>query len=92
MSDMVERVADAMRLAAPSEWSRSRWDQLHDSAKREWCARAKAAIAAMREPTAEMIRIGGNVLMDTDRMERSIEAHYQAMIDAALKDEGGENE
>lgn len=46
---------------------------------------AKAAIAAMREPTEEML-IAGHCTTASDHLEMG----YQAMIDAALKEDEDE--
>lgn len=66
MSEMIEQVAKAM--------ARNHW--LDDSRYKSYLSTAKAAIAAMREPTKEMLEFGCNsVPIDV----------WQAMIDEALK-------
>jgi hypothetical protein len=66
MSEMIERVAKAI------------WEANHgyDGG----LAQARAAIAAMREPTEEMITAGEHAYLPTCNFE----AVYHAMIDAAL--------
>ena len=73
MSKMVEHVADAVEAALPDKGYAPDAEKI-----------ARAAIAAMREPTFEM-RKAGNISI-TDK-SYSIAAAWQAMIDAAL--EGG---
>ena len=85
MSEMVERVARALCDRDPDgtqggPMSSGIW---LDEGEANWTAftdKARAAIAAMREPTAAMLEAAGG--------ERPRETAYawQAMLDAALKD------
>lgn len=88
MTDMVERVARAIC----EQWSGSQNDiPLHDGQRILAFSFARAAIAAMREPTLEMIHAGctDDAFMAQDDVPPS--GHFspkpvwQAMIDAALK-------
>lgn len=77
MSEMIERVASTM-------WGKENpgfdWDDSHEKTHTKWLGRARAAIEAMRIPTAAMC----------DAAQRAGGEHeYTAMIDAALKQEGG---
>jgi hypothetical protein len=87
MSEMVERVAGALW-----PWLR-RW--MPDHATQEWhqirvgslphqvaCDAARAAIAAMREPTPGMVEAGDVMTMSQMGPVKT----YQAMITAALGD------
>ena len=66
--EMVERVAKAITsVGAPEDW-------------RCWIEEAKAAIAALREPT-EAMEVAGHILGVDDN---SLAAAYIRMIDAAL--------
>jgi hypothetical protein len=73
MSEMMERVALAIAetVAGPGA-----------QPKGNWLVAARAAIAAMREPTQPMRGVGE--LADVDGLR--FELVWQAMIDAALKD------
>jgi hypothetical protein len=73
MSEMVERVAEAIRLR-----SIERGHPIHPVMVRHLAA---AAIEAMREPTEEMINAGWKMLP----FEHPPEYPYREMIDAALK-------
>jgi metal-dependent amidase/aminoacylase/carboxypeptidase family protein len=60
MSEMVERVARAIYgihpfSASPAERTPLRWDDLAINIRVDFRAEARAAIAAMREPTREML-------------------------------------
>ena len=70
MNDMVERVARAIIREFPG-----------DCAWGDAVAMARAAIAAMREPT-EAIRDAAGKLISTQHLQADI---WRAMIDAALK-------
>lgn len=82
---MVERVAAALTSHVEAGWSTLEPDEAD--------ALARAAIAAMREPTAEMVSAGDNSpyqcsegvnvsrIIDVD----GIAIMYRAMIDEALK-------
>lgn len=85
MNEMVERVARAIYYAGwpePPTMPRNRWEALSDE-ERALCRRmARAAIAAMREPTEEMVDAAGSDLADCENDQ--IIAAFRAMIDAAL--------
>ena len=81
---MIERVARAMASASgeawwvyPDQWGRRTW-QTRD----EYMARARAAIAAMREPTEGMVGEG----VECRQHDGGVTHIYRAMIDAALKE------
>ena len=71
MSELIERVAEAIRTSEAYWWNRS--DEPDDGLAETL---ARAAIEAMREPTAEMINAPSN-------LDGIVDA-YRAMIDAAL--------
>ncbi|MBU6408053.1 MAG: hypothetical protein KGS44_13145 [Alphaproteobacteria bacterium] len=75
---MVERVARAICRAAHPDMP---WDRVI-----EFYPQARAAIAAMREPTQDMEFDGAHVLPDYDPGCEDAKACWQAMIDAALKE------
>ena len=77
--DMIERVAVAINKAYACML-------LHDDYDPDLLARA--AIAAMREPTDEMVRqcMVYTQYMDTGHTRDDAEAAWQAMIDAALNE------
>lgn len=77
MSEMVERVARA--ISAKHDWKE--WEQTHDESPpwSPYIDDARAAIAAMRNPTEEM------VIAVAQQYGPALEADYQAMIDGALK-------
>ncbi len=73
--NMIEKVARAIH----TEDTESEWPE-NDC---ECCIRfAKVAIAAMREPTEEMEKIGNKVVFDWIDAKNT----YQKMIDVALKE------
>lgn len=72
MGEMVERVREAMRAAM--------WEHGIQFGKSEMTEFARAAIAAMREPTGEMIQAG-----NLDHPFHK--GRWQTVIDAALNDE-----
>lgn len=78
MNEMIERVAKAIGTKVMGEQSIN----LNEA--------AKAAIAAMREPTPDMNIAGGiawsNALPKAGTYVDNAAAGYQAMIDAALKE------
>lgn len=88
MSAMVDRVAKA---AANAYYEEDCWDALTEEQFDQWLAAARAAIAAMREPTPEMENAwypgvekhdpGG--LISPDGYSFNLYG-WQAMIDAAL--------
>ena len=69
---MIERVARA--LGGPY------WKNLNSKQQAYYFERARAAIAAMREPTVAMCTAGYDAGMSPDIMPEA----WQAMIDAAL--------
>lgn len=71
---MVERVARAMRSAITSD----SWDDLVEGSKEDFRCAARAAIAAMREPTGAMIESCGN-----GECAKWAPGAWQLMIDAA---------
>lgn len=83
MSEMVERVAGAIYDAAGD------CDQEMNLAAAR--ALARAAIAAMREPTEAMKAAGGFAYMERGGMNArdGSDDIWRAMIDAALKQAGG---
>lgn len=83
MSGKVEEVARAIREASPSAGRRDshlRSQMLSEAACLDL---ARAAIEAMREPTEHMVKSGHRGFC----FGRPLET-YQAMIDAALSEEG----
>ena len=94
--DMVEKVTEALRAAVAGKdyvW--------HDSNPGDRSVAidgvvdirdlARAAIAALREPTPEMVEAGGETRPcswreDVGRDDEAAETAYQAMIDAALEE------
>ena len=74
--DMVERVAFAIAKARRDAEGQVRPSQLYEHL-------ARAAIAAMREPTPQMLDAGANEfrLLRVDNFEQDV---WDAMIDAAL--------
>ena len=78
MSDMVERVARAMHEAV-YEQSIHDWQNSNDYIRGYLRKQARAAIAAMREPTETMIN-----RKDADGRAMATDI-WQSMIDEALK-------
>lgn len=82
MSEMIERVARAMRDA----------DYRHGVLWEEYKPLARAAIKAMREPTEAMVEAGINALCDCEApvpisgRREVVTAIYRAKIDAALEE------
>ena len=106
MGEMVERVAKALYEISPYEDAGEaidgfqvtpggpvKWESLvecYGDAADEWREQARAAIAAMREPTGLAIR-DGMIAIETRRPEcgssrEQAAACWRAMIDAALAD------
>lgn len=86
MTDMIERVAMAMYSSTGLEFGlQEEWKDRHDKAKDEWRHLARAAIAAMREPTETMIDAGSKEQRNI--LSKPIEGIWAAIIDAALGDE-----
>ena len=82
--DMVERVARAICLAhaIDSGYSRGCAEASVDVEWKAWVVEARAAIAAMREPTEEMVDAGWQTSDDVVWM--ALKEAWPAMIDAAL--------
>lgn len=76
MSEMVERVARAIHGTSVMV---AGWDHLSRVERDSYLAAARAAIAAMRDPTFEMLNIG------IDHPSNDIKVQWQAMIDEALR-------
>ena len=76
MSEMIERVAEAIRLR-----SCERGYPVHHAVAHHLAA---AAIAAMREPTANVVAAHHVVPDDNDFKERAAD-NWRNLIDAALK-------
>lgn len=84
MPDMIERVAVAMYdvTAHPGTWL------IAPSVIRGyWRERARAAVAAMRDPTDLMVREGDVEVCSNDVPDCLAGAVWRAMIDAALSTE-----
>lgn len=83
MSEMVERVAAAM---VDADFDVDSWRHVDENMKDRLRAMARAAIAAMREPTEAMVASG---LAENGRGAGTYEDYtldaWQAMIDEALK-------
>ncbi len=91
--DMVERVARAM---CDERWGPGAFDTptegggFSQEAKEQFRNEARAALAAMREPTEKMVRAGIGALAVADYgmpeygPEDAAEMTFSAMIDAAL--------
>ena len=78
MSDMVEKVARAIHMCAmQQEPDLAPWEKLGSPFKNDYLFQARAAFAAIREPTEEMMESGWQ------QMPELLEA-WRAMIDAAL--------
>lgn len=81
MSEIIERAARAMHdyncLAVPSLGA---WDTLPEDYREQYLGRARAAIAAMREPTEAMADAGR-----WDAEDDGPFPCWRAMIDEALK-------
>lgn len=78
MSEMVERVALAMKERAGLVIAETFWREI-----------AKAGIEAMREPTHQMIEAGGLAIYErngdpTPEAEAEAQVSWPAMIDVAL--------
>lgn len=92
MSEMIELVARAIALADEQNGG-APWDYLMSQGKRVTGPiydRARAAIEAMREPTADMIDAWENYLeihrSPEKETDTSVKAVWRTMIDAALSD------
>jgi hypothetical protein len=85
--DMIERVARAMARQRAAEWPEE-----YSEVDRIWhhfTGLARAAIAAMREPTDTMDDAGGNTFEyyahSASLLDADATVCWRAMIDAALK-------
>jgi hypothetical protein len=85
---MVERVARAIALDRAEPF-----DDMEADEQASWIETARAAIAAMREPTIQMRRAASKSMSPDNKPEEWVpngEKHairYRAMIDAALNTE-----
>ena len=79
-----ERVARALFEATHNMQSGWRWHDDHLHA--QWVGYARAAIAAMREPTEEMVEAGWQEGMAGFGEGEECEPVWRATIDAALKE------
>lgn len=79
MNEMVERVARAIAGA-----DRNQWDHMFAPRKAMFVCFARAAMAAMREPTEAMIDSGMNTGY-APACDLEVDAHWRAMIDEALR-------
>lgn len=86
MGEMVDRVARAMAESRDLIWENMSEFSNADETPEYYRSLARAAIAAMREPTGEMIQAANPYVKGYDDM-RSSYAAWQAMIDAALSPE-----
>ena len=80
---MIERVAAAIMDSAVSPQIRARWDDQPEEVRTHWRLAARAAIAAMREPSEAMIKEGAYGSGE-DSAGVACGA-WKAMIDEALK-------
>lgn len=89
MNEMVERVARAI-LRTQHEKYGAEGEELDSAVNEYWpqfVERARAAIAAMREPTEPMIRTGDNhTNCGGSCGNKAGRAAWYSMIDAALKE------
>lgn len=86
MSEMVERVARA--LFAHEQGSDEGWNGplLAERGRDMWRKQARAAINAMREPTAGMMHVGSGFVYESWGHGPTIAKEaWQAVIDEALK-------
>lgn len=81
MSEMVERVALESYPYAGEELAKKGAEAFGGLVDENFIEAARAAIAAMREPTDDMVRCG----LGAPDGEHRVQATYRAMIDAALK-------
>lgn len=84
MTEMIERVAKALFLKNNPRLSWEEESRQFPGSTGHFRLSAKIAIEAMREPTAAMRRAGAEAAAPPFA---SVYAEYEAMIDAALKDE-----
>jgi len=72
MSEKVDQVAKAL---VAREYAYDAWNEINEAAREDYRQDARAAIAAMREPTDDMLTAG-----------RCTRAAWQLMISEALND------
>lgn len=88
MSEMIERVAKALmqtdRAMCGLEVLSEKELEFDTAHKANSMKKARAAIAAMREPTKEMCKAGSERHM-VSNLEEEAKIKYQWMIDEALK-------
>lgn len=77
MSEMVERVAQAIYEGPDRDIYLTPWPELREKDRDHFIAVARSAIQAMREPTEQMV-------FAADWQERGTYAAWRAMIDAAI--------
>ncbi len=82
MTDMVERLACAIFVAAPPEEGRRAMAAAPELARRIAHDQARAALAALREPSGAMVAAGQDLLVRQTRVDEA--AVWRAMVDAAL--------
>lgn len=80
----VERVARAIyeRSCADTDYDNLPWAQLLPTVTDAYLGLARAAIAAMREPSPEMVEDGE----DADLLAENVRQIWHAMIDAMLSE------
>lgn len=84
MSGMVERVARAIGSSGHAEQDGHLWDEEREFERQFLLEQARAAIAAMREPTDAMVAEGHAVYAADPRL--ALHDLWRAMVDAALTD------
>ncbi|MCW5615841.1 MAG: hypothetical protein KIT32_12030 [Rhodocyclaceae bacterium] len=82
MMDMVERVARALHKVETAAICAD-FDAQDAYMQEYWFESARAALAALREPTEAMIRAGNNCLVLCDDRDDRAALVFSAMIDAA---------
>lgn len=83
MSEMIERVAKALSVADGNHPEACSNDEDETQMWTLYVSDARAAISAMREPTAKMVEAAWRRNDDNDGKEADRE-NWQSMIDAAL--------
>lgn len=97
MSEMIDRVAIAFReKLIPFVAEKTPWPDMEESARENYRLAARAAIAAMREPTGKMRDAGSERFTKCGSLEPGegldedpAEPLWQAMIDAILAEAPG---
>ena len=82
MSEMVERVA--MAIMRDDFEGHDFWDRQAPDVQNQYLTNARAAIAAMREPTESMV-VAGEDHIGGDLIDGDSAWVWQAMVDEALK-------